>query len=212
MPKSAEERSQTVLTVLEASSPSVKDWQAGKVPLTGKNAFKVRQDLRRAIDKGRHSYDIDWVMMLFDVYLESLPAMVEAKRCQRQPLIQTLNEIIWLLVTLVAMVILVLIFMLLLLAAALLLFVTQLVLSSVRIISDNSLFWWPSHHSEVEIKLANAVCELAVATGLGRNQHWKTSGVLFAWIIFFAWVRGRDVVLRACMRLTERLEVRFGLH
>lgn len=144
MPKSAEERSQTVLTVLEASSPLVKDWQADNVPLTGINAFKVRQDLRRAIDKGRHSYDIDPVTMLFDVYLESLPAMVEAKRCQRQPLIQTLKETIWLLVTLVAMFILVLIFLLLLLAAALLLFVIQLVLSSVRLFQTSRCFG--GHH------------------------------------------------------------------
>ena len=85
--------------------------------------------------------------------------------------------------------------MLLLLAATLLLLVVHFILSSVLLCQSGLSFGDHLIKSGIEGKFTKAVCELAAATGFGRDQHWKPAELLFVWIVFFAWARGRDVVL-----------------
>ena len=118
-------------------------------------------------------------MVLFDVYLESLPAMVEAKRHQGEGL----NEMFWPLVKQVARFLLIMLLVLLLLAATLLLLAVRFVLSSVLLCQSGLSFGDHLIKSGIEEKFTKAVCELAAATGLGHDQSWKPAELLFAWVV-----------------------------
>ena len=90
--------------------------------------------------------------MLFDVYLEPMPAMVKAKKHQRE----ALNEMFWLLVKQVAGFLFIMPLMLLLLAAALLLLMVHFVLSSVLLRQSGLSFGDHLIKSGIEEKFAKA--------------------------------------------------------